>query len=94
MNGSPIISNEKQNLFQRATLTVICMYAVTLYVGYIHSGLLRLQGLTLYAMVGLMLFAVLWMFGCGNGSGNDDQLINCYFIDFKLRLDNRFNYRV
>lgn len=33
-------------------------------------------------VLALMLFAVLWMFGCGNGGGNDDQLINRYFIDF------------
>ncbi len=65
MNGSPIISKEKQNLFQQATMIVICMYAITLYVGYINSGLLRLQGLMLYAMVGLLFFAVLQK-GCVN----------------------------
>jgi O-antigen ligase len=59
MNASPLITKEKHNLFQKATLIAICVYALSLYVGYVNSTLLRLQGLSLYAMVGLLLFAVL-----------------------------------
>ena len=59
MNGSPINFNGKQSLVQKATLIAICIYAVTLYVGYINSGLLRLQGLMLYAMVGLLALVIL-----------------------------------
>ena len=59
MNASPFITKEKHNLFQKATLIAVCVYALSLYVGYVNSTLLRLQGLSLYAMVGLLFFAVL-----------------------------------
>ena len=59
MNGSPIVFKEKYTLFQRATLIAICVYALSLYVGYVNSTLMRVQGLSLYAMVGLLFFAVL-----------------------------------
>lgn len=59
MNGLPIISKEKHTLFQKATLVTVCVYALSLYVGYVNSSLTRLQGLSLYAMVGLLFFVVL-----------------------------------
>ena len=60
MNGSPTVYTEKQNLFQRATMIAVCVYALSLYVGYLNSAFMRLQGLALYAMVGLLFFAVLF----------------------------------
>lgn len=59
MNGLPIGSKKKYTLFQKATLIAVCVYALSLYVGYVNSSLMRLQGLSLYAMVGLLFFAVL-----------------------------------
>lgn len=75
MNSINTVPSEKQSFFQKATLFVICVYAVSLYVGYISSALLSLQGLTLYAMVGLFALVVIQ-----KGS----LRLNAYFIWYGL----------
>ena len=54
-----MISSKKEHWLQKLLIAVLCLYAGSLYIGYINDTLLSLQGLTLYAMVGVLLLVIL-----------------------------------
>ena len=81
MNDTFLVPEEagkrKVVFFQKLTLVAICIYALSMYVGYISAALLTVQSLSLYAIAGFMLVAILQ---CGSIRFNQYQIWYGVFI--------------